>query len=127
MAHYVLLDENNIVTQVITGRDEDEVVNGIDDWEAYYGNVHNQKCLRTSYNTFRNTHRTGGIPFRGNYASIGYVYHEDLDIYTPPKPGASWTLDEATASWVAPVPYPEDGNAYSWDEDSLNWILIEGE
>ena len=126
MAHYALLDENNIVTQVITGRDEDEVVDGISDWEAYYGAFHNQKCLRTSYNTYANEHRLGGTPFRGNFAGVGYKYLEDADIFISPECFyPSWTLDLATASYQAPVPYPEDDNYYYWDEDALHWVQIE--
>lgn len=74
MAHYAFLDENNIVTEVIVGRNEDEVVNGISDWEAYYGAMRGQKCVRTSYN--------GRI--RGVYAGIGYRYDEENDVFVEP-------------------------------------------
>lgn len=127
MAHYAFLDENNIVTQVIVGRNEDEIVDGISDWEAYYGSRHNQTCLRTSFNTYGGEHLQGGTPFRKNYAGIGYTYDADKDAFIPPQAYESWTLNEQTCLWEAPVPYPEDGNAYQWDEASLNWILIEGE
>lgn len=127
MAHYAFLDENNIVTQVIVGRDEDEVVDGISDWEAYYGAKHNQTCVRTSYNTYGGEHLQSGTPFRKNYAAIGYTYDADRDAFIPPKPYESWILNDQTCLWEVPVPYPEDGKAYQWDEDSLNWILIEGE
>lgn len=121
MAHYAFLDENNIVTEVIVGRDEDEVVDGISDWEEYYGNIRGQRCLRTSYNTIVNTHREGGIPFRGNYAGLDYTYLDDLDIFIPPKPYESWILDESKASWVAPKEYPNDGLSYYWDEELVDW------
>ncbi len=111
MAHYAFLDENNIVTEVITGRNETEVVEGISDWEAYYGSQRGQRCVRTSYN--------GNI--RKNYAGIGYSYSDDLDAFIPPKPYASWILNEETAQWEAPVPYPTDGVMYAWNEELGDW------
>jgi len=81
MAHYAFLDENNIVTEVITGRDEDEVVEGVSDWEAHYSAIRGQRCLRTSYNTKYNEHIDGGVAFRGNYAGVGFLYLDDEDIF----------------------------------------------
>ena len=127
MAHYAFLDENNIVTEVIVGRDENEVVDGISDWEAAYGEVRGQVCKRTSYNTLGNQHLEGGTPFRGNYAGIGYEYREDLDAFVGPKPFESWSLNEETFLWEAPVPKPVGGNLYSWDEDAGNWTEITDE
>jgi hypothetical protein len=115
MAHYAFLDENNIVTEVITGRNEDEVVAGISDWEAYYGFLRGQRCVRTSYN--------GNI--RKNYAGIGCTYDEDRDAFIAPKPFDSWLLDEETCQWAAPIPYPTDGIIYSWDEDALDWAAVD--
>lgn len=114
MAHYAFLDENNIVTEVITGRNEDEVVDGISDWETYYGNMRGQVCKRTSYNN----------NIRKNYAGIGYSYDETLDAFIPPQPYPSWILDEDTCQWEAPVPYPEDGLMYRWDEEAGDWEAI---
>jgi hypothetical protein len=90
MAHYAFLDENNIVTEVIIGRNEDEVVNGISDWEAHYAEVRGQVCKRTSYNTYRDEsetpqHRNGGTPFRGKYAGIGDKYDAELDEFIAPE------------------------------------------
>ena len=99
MAHYAFINEDNIVDQVIVGRDEDDVVDGISDWETYYGNIHGKRCLRTSYNTLAGQHTTGGTPFRGNYAGIGYEYREDLDAFIPPMPSGEWILNEETYSW----------------------------
>ena len=121
MAHYAFLDDNGIVTGVIVGRDENDLPDWITSWEAYYGNRHGQTCLRTSYNTYAGQHSLGGTPFRGNYAGIGYRYDTDLDAFIPPQPFPSWTLDEATFQWAAPVPYPDDGEPYVWDENLLNW------
>jgi hypothetical protein len=126
MAHYAFIDENNIVVEVIPGRDEWEVVDGITDWEAYYTTKREGlRAIRTSYNTMGGNHTTGGVPFRGNYAGIGFTYDEDLDAFIPPKPFDSWTLDESTFNWVAPTPYPEDGGIYEWNEEALSWIVNE--
>ena len=124
MAHYAFIDENNIVTQVIVGRDEDEVVDGISDWEAHYAEVYGQRCLRTSYNTSAGVHSSGGTPFRKNYAGIGYTYDEARDAFIPPKPFESWTLNEETCIWEAPIPYPTDGIMYRWDEEAGDWTPI---
>jgi hypothetical protein len=114
MAHYAFLDLDNIVTEVIVGRDEWEEVGGISDWEAYYGEFRGQVCKRTSYN--------GNI--RKNYAGIGFIYSDSLDAFIPPKLFNSWVLDEETCRWVAPIPYPNDGNKYSWNEFLAGWELV---
>jgi hypothetical protein len=130
MAHYAFLDENNVVTEVITGRNEDEVANGISDWESYYGELRGQVCKRTSYNSYRNTYldpMTGEVTdkpaFRGNYASIGYTYDSDLDAFIPPSPFSSWLFDPSVMDWVAPTPPPTDGSDYMWDEETLTWVV----
>ena len=123
MAHYAFLDENNIVTEVIVGKDEGE--DGID-WEIWYGDFRGQICKRTSYNTAGNAHSSGGIPYRGNYAGIGYTYQADIDAFVPPQPYASWTLD-SNIVWQPPVAKPTDGKRYSWDEANTSWIEIQGE
>jgi hypothetical protein len=118
MAHYAFLDENNIVTEVIVGKNENE--DGID-WEQWYGELRNQVCKQTSYNTYGNVHKNGGTPFRGNYAGIGYIYREDIDAFVPPQPYPSWTLNN-NVIWQPPVPKPNDGNIYVWDEINTMWI-----
>jgi hypothetical protein len=118
MAHYAFIDENNIVTEVIVGKNEGE--DGVD-WEAHYGAFQGQICKRTSYNTFGGAHNTGGTPFRKNYAGIGYTYDASIDAFIPPKPFTSWVLNENTCLWDAPIPYPNDGNRYVWDEATLLW------
>ena len=101
MAHYAFLNENNIVTEVIFGRNEDEIVDGITDWEAYYGEVRGQVCKRTSYWTLGGEHLNGGTPFRMNYAAIGYTYDAAKDAFIPPKPEeGEWVLDDATCTWT---------------------------
>jgi hypothetical protein len=124
MAHYAFLDENNIVTEVITGRNEDEVVDGISDWEQHYGDFRGQVCKRTSYNTRGGVHREGGVPFRKNCADIGGSYDAERDAFIPPKPFASWTLDEDTCTWESPVPYPSDNTPCFWDESTISWIEV---
>jgi len=122
MAHYAFLDENNVVTEVIVGKDEGE--GGID-WEQHYGEFRGQVCKRTSYNTIGGVHTSGGIPFRKNYAGIGYSYRADIDAFVPPKPYASWILDDATCQWKAPVAMPTDGGRYSWNETTQTWDAVE--
>jgi hypothetical protein len=121
MAHYAFLDENNIVTEVIVGKDEGE--EGID-WEQWYGEFRGQVCKRTSYNTQGGVHSTGGTPYRKNYAGIGYSYDAERDAFIAPKPFASWLLNEESCLWEAPTPYPTDGLIYQWVEDDLNWQAI---
>jgi hypothetical protein len=125
MAHYAFLDENNIVTEVIVGKNEDE--EGVN-WEQHYGAFRGQSCKRTSYNTSGGVHANGGTPFRKNYAGLGYTYNADIDAFVPPKPFASWLLNEETAQWNAPVAMPEDAGTgeppkrYSWDEATTSWV-----
>ena len=124
MAHYAFLDQNNIVTEVIVGKDEGE--DGVD-WEAHYSAFRGQTCNRTSYNTHGGVHSGGGTPFRKNYAGIGYSYNQIRDAFIPPKPYASWLLNEETCLWESPVPYPDDGNRYVWDEETQSWVEIIGD
>jgi hypothetical protein len=99
MAHYAFVTEDNVVVDVITGRDEDDLPEGITSWEEYYGEAYGARCLRTSFNTLRGTHLTGGVPFRGNFAGHGFVYDEALDAFIPPKPAGDYVLDEETFTW----------------------------
>jgi hypothetical protein len=121
MAHYAFLDENNIVTEVIVGKDEGE--DGVD-WEVHYGNFRDQPCKRTSYNTHGGVHSDNGTPYRKNYAGIGYTYDAGRDAFVPPKPYASWVLNEDTCLWDAPVPRPDDGQRYAWDEGTISWLPV---
>ena len=123
MAHYAFLNANNKVVQVIVGKNENE--NGID-WEQYYSEKKGLKCKRTSYNTINGVHELGGQPFRKNFASVGFTYDEQKDAFIPPKPKqySSWVLNNDTCNWEAPIPYPEDGNFYIWNEQTKSWDLI---
>ncbi|NDB36370.1 MAG: hypothetical protein EB023_13760 [Flavobacteriia bacterium] len=124
MAHYAFLDENNVVTEVITGVDENIIQTDLDGtqvggsteaWETWYGNFKGQICKRTSYNN----------NFRKNYAGIGYTYDLAKDAFIAPKPFNSWTLDEDTCQWQAPTPRPTDDKRYIWSEDDLTWKEVE--
>jgi hypothetical protein len=114
IAHYAFLDNDNIVTEVIVGIDETELIEGKHP-EVWYGEFRGQTCKRTSYNG----------NYRKNYAGLGYKYDEALDAFVPPKPYESWILNEDTALWEAPVAYPEDGGMYSWNEENGSWDAVE--
>ena len=131
MGHYAFLDEDNVVIEVITGRDEDDTENlpeGFESWEEYYltKRPDASDCKRTSYNTRSNTHTKDGTPFRGNLAQPDGTYHPDLDIFMDVQPFPSWTLNEATAEWDCPVAPPEDLNerVYEWNEEGQSWDLV---
>jgi hypothetical protein len=113
MAHYAFL-ENNIVTEVIVGIDETELIEGLDP-ETWYGNFRGQVCKRTSYNN----------KIRGKYAGLGDTYNPDEDIFITPQPYLSWTRNGSF--WYAPIPYPTDNKFYTWDESQLNWVLYDTE
>jgi hypothetical protein len=115
VAHYAFITDGT-VTEVITGIDETELIEGLDT-ETWYGNFRGQVCKRTSYNAAING-------FRKNYAGIGYTYDQSRDAFIPPKPYESWILDEETCQWQAPTPYPTDGLMYEWVEDNLNWQAV---
>jgi len=133
MAHYAQLDANNLVVNVFVGRDEDDLPEGVTDWEQYYA-PEGFTVRRTSYNTSGGVHYTDGLPsedqtkaLRFNYAGIGFTYDEDRDAFIPPKPFESWVLNNYTCLWEAPEPYPEDGADYVWDEEAGNWSEVTGE
>jgi len=119
MAHFARIDENNVVTQVVVVANKDTAdANGVEKehigaafLEKLFGGVWKQ----TSYN--------GNI--RKNYAGIGYTYDEGRDAFIPPQPFPSWVLNEDTCLWDAPVPYPDDGQMYDWDEGTVSWVQIE--
>ena len=123
MAHYAFLNADNVVTEVITGIDETELIEGLLP-ETWYGNFRGQVCKRTSYNTSGGIHNNGGTPYRKNYAGIGYAYDTARNAFIAPKPYSSWLLDEATCWWVAPVPMPSEGGPWRWDEAILSWVAL---
>ena len=137
MAHFAELDANNIVLRVIAISDSDAPNEnaGIAFCKSLYGDSTIWK--QTSYNTKRNVHIvqqpdgrvtggvkwiTGGTPFRKNYAGIGMIYNSTIDGFVKPQPYASWNLNSTTGEWEAPVAYPSDGDDYTWDESSRQWV-----
>ena len=122
MAHYAKVS-NGIVTKVIVA-EADFFDNFVDDSPGQW--------IQTSYNTRGGKHydpetgleSTDKDPLRKNYAGIGFTYDSVRDAFIPPKPFNSWTLNEDTCLWDSPVPYPEDGKMYKWDEDTLNWVEL---
>ena len=124
MAHFAKINESNIVTQVVVVNDSDG--NNDTDGQNFLNNLfkttHTWK--KTSYNTYGNTHRLGGTPYRKNFASVGFTYDSSRDAFIEPKPYNSWTLDETTCLWESPVAYPSDGKSYEWDEDNRQWVEV---
>jgi hypothetical protein len=116
MAHYAFLDENNIVTEVIVGIDETELIEDLDP-ETWYGNFRGQVCKRTSYNG----------NYRKNYAGTGYFYDEARDAFIPPKPLPSWILDEESCLWIPPIPRPSETDLahWHWNESTLSWDYVD--
>lgn len=114
MAHYAYLDDNDVVVAVTVGKDENELIDGLDT-ETYYAQGTPYRVKRTSFN--------GNI--RKNFAGIGFIYDETRDAFIPPKPFPSWTLDETTCLWVAPKPLPNNGKHYLWNEENLDWVEVD--
>ena len=118
MAHFAEVDSNNVVLRVlVVGNDQEERGQEFLANDLGLGGT----WLKTSYNTQGGVHTLGGTPFRKNYAGIGYTYDAGRDAFIPPKPFNSWTLDEETCLWNAPVAYPNDGGMYTWNEDNQSW------
>jgi len=111
MAHYAFLDGNNVVTEVITGIDETELIEGLNT-ETWYANFRGQSCKRTSYNN----------NIRKQYAGIGYTYDVINDVFIAPQPYPSWSLNQ-NFDWQAPISKPDDEiGKWHWNEDSLSWL-----
>jgi hypothetical protein len=133
MASFAKLNSENMVITVESvvnevlkdsnGVEQEQL--GIDFLKTLY-NEPNAIWKQTSYNTNAGIHSLGGSPFRKNHAGVGYTYDLNRDAFIPPKPYNSWILNESTCNWDAPVAYPTDGQRYSWNEEILNWELING-
>jgi hypothetical protein len=120
MAHFAEI-KDGIVTRVLAVSNEDEV-NGSERLAEAFGG----EWVQTSYNTRGGEHTLGGEPLRKNYAGKGYSWREDLDAFVPPRPFDSWHLGTDTCLWEPPVARPDDGKAYVWDEDNLEWAEVNG-
>jgi hypothetical protein len=116
MAHYAKVN-NGLVEQVIVAEPEF--------FQTFVDSSPGQ-WIQTSYNTHGGIHTLGGTPLRKNYAGIGYTYDAGRDAFIPPKPYASWLLNEDTCLWDAPVPMPIDGKMYDWNEATLSWVSNDG-
>lgn len=114
MSHYAKVN-NGIVEQVIVAEA---------DFFDTFVDTSPGTWIQTSYNTRGGIHLNGGIPLRGNYAGIGYVYDSEHDVFYPPQPFPSWTINSPTWTWEAPTPCPTDGKVYSWDEPTKAWVEI---
>ena len=123
MSHYAKIDDNNMVVEVIVA-EQDFIDSGI------VGDP--SKWIQTSYNTRGGVHYApnsddpdGGIALRKNYAGIGFYYNSSLDAFIRPKPFPSWHYVESTGDWDSPVPWPDDGNPYIWDEENGKWAQVD--
>jgi len=114
MAHFAKVN-NGIVEQVIVAEPEF--------FETFVDNSPG-KWIQTSYNTQGGVHLLGGTPLRKNFAGVGYTYDSMKDAFIPPKLFNSWTLNETTCLWEAPVAYPDDGEEYNWNEETTSWDLV---
>ena len=131
MASFAKLNSENVVITVesvvnevlkdLNGVEQEAI--GINFLKTLY-NEPNSVWVQTSYNTHGGVHSNGGIPFRKNHAGIGFTYDSQRDAFIPPKPFNSWILNETTCTWNAPIPYPTDGQRYSWNEETQNWTLL---
>ena len=124
MAHFAKLGTGNIVerVEVVSNDIATDEQTGVDFLNDLYKTRDVWK--KTSYNTKGGVHLLGGTPFRKNYGGIGFTYDQTKDAFIPPKPFDSWTLNETTCIWEAPVAYPSDGKDYEWDESSTSWKEI---
>ena len=125
MAHFAKIGKGRKVEKVIviSNNDAPNEQAGVD----FIHNLYKEKDLwkQTSYNTHGGVHKLGGTPFRKNYATVGGTYDQTRDAFIPPKPFNSWILNETTCRWEAPVAYPTDGQEYSWNESTNNWVLLD--
>lgn len=114
MSHYAKVN-NGIVEKVIVAEPE---------YFETFIDTSPGEWVQTSYNTKGGVHLLGGTPLRGNFAGIGYTYDKDKDAFIPPKPFASWILNEEIFQWNAPIEYPTDGKSYKWNEPTTSWIEV---
>ena len=118
MAHFAKLDENNVVTQVIVVANSDTSdASGVE--KEHIGAAF---CEKLFGGTWKQTSYNGNV--RKNYAGIGFTYNADIDAFVPPQPFASWTLNNETAQWEAPTAMPDDGQMYSWNEETTSWEVV---
>jgi hypothetical protein len=125
MASFCKIGKGNIVEKVVAVSNEIATTEqaGVDFLNTLYKTRDVWK--QTSYNTSAGEHLLGGTPFRKNFAGIGFKYDQIRDAFIPPKPFNSWTLNEDTCLWEPPIPYPNDGKIYNWNENNQSWNEIQ--
>jgi hypothetical protein len=106
MSHFAKIENGIVIT--VNSAEQDNIDTQEGTW------------VQTSYNTHGNEHPLD-MPMRGNFAGIGYTYDESRDAFYTPQPYPSWTLNETTCIWECPEPYPDDGEHYKWNEETLSW------
>ncbi len=115
--HFAEIDSNGIVLRVIVAEQDfidSEVLGPKENW------------IQTSYNTFEGKHKLGGTPLRKNFAAVGYEYNSSINGFVPTKPFPSWILNQQKGIYESPIPRPQDGKIYDWDENIKNWKLHTG-
>jgi hypothetical protein len=118
MSHYAKVINNIVVNVIVAEQDFIDSIskNSLGEW------------IQTSYNTRGNVHYgqdgqpDNGIALRGNYAGVGYIYDKEHDVFYPPSPFSSWKLNQNTWMWESPIPYPDDGQSYTWNEETTSWV-----
>lgn len=111
MSHFAKVQDGIVTNVIVAEQDFIDTLDGT--W------------IQCSYNTHRNMHKLGGTPLRGNYPSITFIYDNENDVFYPPQPYPSWTLDTSIWDWIAPTPEPEyQPNGWSWDEATTNWVKV---
>jgi hypothetical protein len=115
MAHFAQVVNGTVVNVIVAELEYIATIDSITtgDW------------VQTSYNTHGGVHTNGGTPLRKNYAGVGYTYDTYRDAFIPPKPYSKWVLNESTCLWEPPIPRPNDGNVYEWDDPAGNWVLVQ--
>ena len=127
MAHFAKINQNNIVVTVNVVHNNELLIDGVENEQKGIDFLNtlfntNDNWKQTSYNTQGGVHKLGGTPFRKNYAGVGFTYDEGRDAFIAPQSYPSWTLNEDTCNWEAPVAYPDDGEDYRWNEETTSWI-----
>ena len=125
MASFAKLGKGNIVEKVVAVSNDIATTEqaGVD----FLNNLYNTRDVwkQTSYNTKAGVHLLGGTPFRKNHAGIGFTYDQERDAFIAPRPFDSWTINETTCEWEAPIAEPADGQDYDWNETTRQWDLID--
>lgn len=129
MAHFAKINTDNIVVDVVVVEDSEILIDGAENEQKGVNFLNslfhtNYNWKQTSYNTLGNVHAGGGTPFRKNYAGKDMIYDSDRNAFYVTRPWDSWSLNETTCLWEAPVTYPDDGKRYKWNEDNTSWDAV---